>query len=464
LDFFFSWNMAKSARYYQGCNEALLAAVPAEAATILEVGCGEGILGGRLKATNSKVTVFGIEREPGIAIRARQRLDQVFTLDVQEEEPRLEPASLDCILFGDVLEHLVDPGDVLLRYRKFLKPHGIVLCSIPNVQHYSMVQALVKGDFQYMPDGLLDATHLRFFTYSTIIKLLLDAGLAPSIVSTIRAEYPQAFLAAIEPLLAYLGMDRARTAHYLSVYQYIVRGTLLPDLIEDCQESDIEANRPISFVACVSNEATLQANLLRSPCLERDRRHELLLMRGCGSAAEGLNRGIERARNSVVVCLHQDVYLPRGWPQRFWKKYEQARQEFGKIGVLGVYGVSSQNGTVTRAGHVVDRDRLLRERKQLPAAVDTLDELLLALPKGSPLRFNAELGFHFYGADICLSAQEQGLAAVAVDSLCYHNSPHLSLSREFYVSAKKFARKWSRRLPLATSCVLIQLGGRMDVI
>jgi len=456
--------MDKSARYYQGCNEALLLAVPAEARTILEVGCGEGILGGRLKAANSKATVFGIEREVEVAVCARQRLDQVFTLDLQDEDPPLESASLDCILFGDVLEHLIEPDEVLLRYRRFLKPHGIVLCSIPNVQHHSIVQALVKGDFQYTPDGLLDATHLRFFTYSTIIKLLLDVGLAPSIISTIRAACPQPFLAALQPLLDYLGMDTGRTAHYLSVYQYIVRGTPLPDFNSDCQESEEERDRPLSFVACVSNQATLEANLLRSPCLAPDGPHELLLMRGCASAAEGLNRGIERAMNSVVVCLHQDVYLPRGWARRFWRKYDQAREEFGKVGVFGVYGVRCQNGTVARAGHVVDRDRLLQEKIPLPATVDTLDELLLALPKGSPLRFDPGLGFHFYGADVCLTAREQGLRAAVVDSLCYHNSPHVGLGADFYESARTFATKWSRRLPVATSCVLMQPSGPIDLI
>ena len=257
-------------------------------------------------------------------------------------------------------------------------------------------------------------------------------------------------------------MDPARTAQYLSVYQYIVRGIPLPDFSSDCQES--EKDRPISFVACVSNQATLEANLLRSPCLGSDGPHQLLLMRGCASAAEGLNRGINRANNSIVVCLHQDVYLPRGWTKRFWRRYDQARQEFGKIAVVGVYGARCQKGAVTRVGHVVDRDRLLREREPLPATVDTLDELLLAMPKDSPLRFDPSLGFHFYGADICLAAQEQGYSSVVTDSLCYHNSPHVDLSPDFYESAQTFARKWSRRLPVATSCVLMQPTGRIEVI
>ncbi len=456
--------MDKSTRYYQGCNEALLQAVPADARTLLEVGCGEGMLGARLKTAIPQITAFGIEREPEIAARARERLDQVFTLDVQVDDPPLESASLDCILFGDVLEHLLEPDKVLLRYRRFLMPNGILLCSIPNVQHHSVVQALVKGDFQYMPDGLLDATHLRFFTYSTIIKLLLNAGFAPNIVSTIQVPCPQPFLSAAEPFMRYLGLDPARTARYLSAYQYIVRGTPLPEFNIDGEDSGKQPDQPITFVACVSNQATLEANLLRSPCLGSGSPHELLLMRGCANAAEGLNRGLGRASHSMVICLHQDVYLPQGWTTRFWRNYEHACREFGKIGVVGVYGVRCQNGASIRAGHVVDRERLLTESRQLPASVDTLDELLIAVPRGSPLRFDSTLGFHFYGADICLAAQEKGLESVVVDALCYHNSPHVGLSPDFFSSARTFATKWAHRLPLATSCVKFDRYGGMQCV
>jgi 2-polyprenyl-3-methyl-5-hydroxy-6-metoxy-1,4-benzoquinol methylase len=454
--------MTKPIRYYQGCNEALLHQVPIHARTILEVGCGEGILGGRLKAQNSQMRVFGIEREHEIAVRASRRLDQVFTIDIQVEDPPLEAASLDCILFGDVLEHLINPDEVLRRFRRFLSPDAIIVCSIPNVQHHSIVQALIKGDFQYMPDGLLDATHLRFFTCSTIIKLFLDAGFEPNIVTAIQVACPNLFLAAAEPLIRHLGLDLDRTAHYLSAYQYIVKGTPIQNF--NRPEDGREKERPLSFVACVSNQGTLEANLQRSPCLAKTSPHELLLMRGCSSAAEGLSRGLVQARHAFVVFLHQDVYLPRGWPTRFWRQYEQARREFTNIGVLGVYGVRCREGKVTRIGHVMDRDRMLREVPPLPATVDTLDELLLVLPKASPLRFDSTLGFHFYGADICLAAQNLGLAALVVDALCFHNSPHVGLSPDFYRSAQRFAAKWAQRLPLATSCVRINQGGRVDPI
>ena len=159
-----------------------------------------------------------------------------------------------------------------------------------------------------------------------------------------------------------------------------------------------ESEEPLSLAVCVSNEATLRANLLSSPCLGPGSPHELLLMRGCRSAAEGLNRGLARARHPLVICVHQDVYLPRGWPARMWQQYRLARELYGGIGILGVYGVSCRNGSVAKTGCVVDRERLLREGGRLPAPVDTLDELLLAVPRDAPVRFDPQLGFHFYGA------------------------------------------------------------------
>jgi hypothetical protein len=99
------------------------------------------------------------------------------------------------------------------------------------------------------------------------------------------------------------------------------------------------------------------------------------------------------------------------------------------VGVAGVYGLALQGGQVVRAGRALDRDRLLDEPPGLPAAVETLDELVLALSDPSAVRLEPALGFHFYGADACLQARRRGLAAVAMDAPCSHNSRSVGRNR-----------------------------------
>jgi SAM-dependent methyltransferase len=446
--------------YYTGVNQILLRSVPAGARRLLDVGCAEGRLGAALKGLDPGRVVHGIEREPDVAARAARHLDRVFTLDVERDDPPLPPGSLDCILYGDVLEHLQDPGAVLRRHRKLLAPGGVILCSIPNAQHHSLLRAALTGDWQYTQSGLLDATHLRFFTASTALKLLLDAGFAPDFVGAMRVPCPRDLYDAVLPLAQHLGLHPERAAHFLSAYQHILQGTPYPP----GGPNEEVPEEPVSFVVCVSDEATLQANLLNSPCLRPGSPHEVLGMGGCASAAEGLNRGLARARHRLVLCVHQDVYLPRGWLGRYLHQYRRAEQSYGPLGVVGVYGVTRGAGGPARAGHVADRYRLLRESPPLPALVETLDEVLLAVPKQAGLSFDPRFGFHFYGADICLEARRRGLASVAVDALLLHNSRGYGVPPEpFFASGSVLAAKWARELPLATSCAVIDTRGQVDI-
>jgi hypothetical protein len=95
----------------------------------------------------------------------------------------------------------------------------------------------------------------------------------------------------------------------------------------------------------------------------------------------------------------------------------------------------------------------------LPTPAETLDELVLVLPKGTPVRFDATLGFHFYGADVCLQVRDKGLAAIAVDALCFHNQRAVELPPDFEPSGRAFAAKWAHRLPVKTTCAVVD-GGR----
>ena len=428
--------------YYDGFNERLFAAVPARAERILEVGCARGRLGQELKRQDPSRFVAGVELDRDAARVAKERLDEVFVLDVQAEVPPIDPGSLDCILFGDVLEHLVDPEAVLRRYGDLLAPDGIVLCSIPNVQHFSIIKNLLRGDFMYQPFGLLDSTHLRFFTYMSFAKIMLDAGFLPKIEDRIRSGQAQHFVEPAAPLLTDIRVHPDVALEPLDTFQYLVSGTKLPDATPGF------ASTPITFVACVNDDDQLESNLLRSPCLDPGTPHEVILMRGQTSAADGFNTALEKARHNLVVFVQQDVYLPRGWDSRFLEQFGAAEERFGPVGVAGVFGHASGPDGRTDLGRVLDRQLLHDMPAPLPAPADGLNEIVLAVPRDTPLRFDPAVGFHLYGTDLCLSARKLGLPVAVLDVPCLHNSLFAYLPPEFHSARERLLAKWPDVRPL----------------
>jgi SAM-dependent methyltransferase len=170
-----SGGTAANAGYYEFARPELLALVPESAARVLDVGCGAGRLGEALKDRQS-VRVTGIEFVPEAAARARGRLDEVFEGDVERLELPFEDAAFDCVICGDVLEHLRDPERFLQRTRNWLAKDGQIVASLPNVRHHSVVSALLEGNWSYEPAGLLDENHLNFFTRRDMVDLFEHAG------------------------------------------------------------------------------------------------------------------------------------------------------------------------------------------------------------------------------------------------------------------------------------------------
>ena len=224
-------------------------------------------------------------------------------------------------------------------------------------------------------------------------------------------------------------------------------------------------------MVCCSDEAMLAANLMASPCLGPGSPHEVIALRNPPMPRTALNPGRSGPSTSWSSACTRMSSCPPGWDRQIVEQYRLAERRFGPIGVAGVYGVGAGDrpghpGSARgrRIGRVVDRDRVLRDGPELPAPVATLDELLLIVPRDSPLRFDPELGFHLYGADLCLQARERGLAVVALEAPCRHNSRNRRLARVVLRSARVFARKWASRLPVATPCVLFDREGQVFVL
>lgn len=167
----------KFQQYYQSGRGEMLDLVPATAKRVLELGCGSGAFGQALKARGVE-EVVGIELQAEPAAEAARKLDRVIVANVDLAFPELPLEYFDCIVCNDVLEHLVDPWSVLRKLAASLKPRGVVVASIPNVRHHKLVRRLFwSGQWRYEDAGILDRTHLRFFTRETAMELLVTAGL-----------------------------------------------------------------------------------------------------------------------------------------------------------------------------------------------------------------------------------------------------------------------------------------------
>jgi len=165
------------AEYYHELRLPMLSLIVGTPKRVLEIGCASGRTLAYLKDRGTEYTV-GVECSAEVAAEAKSRsLDRVIVADIESVELDLEPASFDLLITGHVLEHLVDPWKVLRKLSRLLRVQGQLVGALPNVRHYSVVvPLLLQGHWQYQPSGVMDWTHLRFFSRHAILDLLHNAG------------------------------------------------------------------------------------------------------------------------------------------------------------------------------------------------------------------------------------------------------------------------------------------------
>jgi 2-polyprenyl-3-methyl-5-hydroxy-6-metoxy-1,4-benzoquinol methylase len=176
----------KPADYFQCGRPEMLQFVPEDCRRVLDVGCGEGNFGETLKRTRG-LEVWGVEPTRSAAAMAKTKLDRVIE-GMFGQQTVLPSGYFDCILFNDVLEHMLAP-ELALRYaRNLLAPRGAIVASIPNIRSFPTVWDLIfHGRWEYQDCGVLDKTHLRFFTKSSIVNMFEREGFVAENVCGINA-------------------------------------------------------------------------------------------------------------------------------------------------------------------------------------------------------------------------------------------------------------------------------------
>jgi GT2 family glycosyltransferase/2-polyprenyl-3-methyl-5-hydroxy-6-metoxy-1,4-benzoquinol methylase len=265
---------------------------------VLEVGPATGYVAKALRDRGCRVT--GIEVDPEAAEVAAQFCERMIVADVEDLdlEEVFPDQRFDVVVYGDVLEHLVEPETVLARTAKILAPGGRVVASIPNVTHGSVRLSLMAGQFRYTDTGLLDRTHLRFFDQQGVEELFEEAGYAirewrrvqldifqPPEVELKEDDYPVELIRSI------------RSAPEAFTYQYVVRAEAvnvpedIPPPRRTVQMQEIQPAMPTD-----SDELVAE---LESRLVETEARLEELDARYKRSVSSAAFRSVERFRRLV---------------------------------------------------------------------------------------------------------------------------------------------------------------------
>lgn len=204
----------------------------------------------------------------------------------------------------------------------------------------------------------------------------------------------------------------------------------------------------IELITASHDSAVLSKNLMASPDILTT---GLTVIVGHSNVAAAYNS--VQVKSPIAIYVHHDVYLPHSFFPQIKRALELVPDDWG---VLGVAGVKLEDGEKEIHGNIYDRGRAWGSPWNLPAEVDTLDELLL-ITRGD-MKFDENLPQDFYGADLCMQARIQGKKCYAISAVCYHNSSRQVGGRtpSFFESEKYFRNKYRDHLPVATTCTIIR--------
>lgn len=208
-------------------NRDLLALMPSSTRRVVEVGCMHGALANAFREVNPGVHYTGIDIDPDYALIAGESCNLALAGDIETFDAaafnRLFPS--DCWVFGDCLEHLRDPWRVLRQIREQIDADGCLVACIPNAQHWSVQMRLATGLFRYEDSGLLDRTHVRWFTRITMIELFQQEGwqIESGVARRLSQAPPEGLMEGVRAIARAGGADPDQASEDAEVFQYLFK-------------------------------------------------------------------------------------------------------------------------------------------------------------------------------------------------------------------------------------------------
>jgi|TARA_B100000959_G_scaffold184104_1_gene192395 GT2 family glycosyltransferase/2-polyprenyl-3-methyl-5-hydroxy-6-metoxy-1,4-benzoquinol methylase/Tfp pilus assembly protein PilF len=337
--------------YFKFSRPEVQALVDPNSQTILDIGCASGIFGSQIKEKLG-AEVWGIEPVKDIGLKAKKVIDKVIIGRVEDHFYQLPDEYFDSIIFSDILEHLVDPYKVLDLVKDKLSKNGEIIASIPNVRHWSVLKELLEGKWEYQDAGILDRTHLRFFTKSSIIKMFQNAGYK---INEIRATQfgENTISSKLLNAMSQSGLNVSSLAEEANHYQYLLKVSSLHSCKEKMDElpfvsiimltwNALEYTKKcidsivrfthypheIIFVDNASTDGSVE--YLRDLVNVHDN-YKLIQNKENKGFAGGNNQGVEAASGEYVMLLNNDVLVSENWLSRMVDSLEK----HNNIGIIG---------------------------------------------------------------------------------------------------------------------------------
>lgn len=444
--------------YYDLIRPEVQSMVPYGARRILDVGCASGVMGAALKR-RQPCSVTGVESVPEVAERAKDTLDYVIGGDIEDDTvlDSIPAGYFDCVICSDVIEHLRNPERVLKRLAACLTPNGCLVACVPNVRHWSVLKGLLEGRWDYQDAGILDRTHLRFYTRASLTKMFEDIEYVVTDICGVPVKDAEDVPAGLADALRKFGVDAHGLDKEGKIYQYLLtatpvrtrRSSFIPPPSRAPGETPVA-----SLVMLALNQLEYTQNCILSLFENTPIPHELIVVDNGstdGTAdflkrlsarwphvkvisnasnlgfAGGNNQGMAAARGDYVVLLNNDLLFTPGWLEKMLV-WMQEDPSVGLVGPCSNHG----NGCLEVSGGYSNMEELARfaaefERRheRRGFAVKRLVGFCLAIRRAVIDAIGGlDEGFgigNFEDNDYCLRARAAGFACwIAADTFIHH--------------------------------------------